>query len=219
MINLGKVFILGDSYSTFENQIPEGYVPWYLTEYPENRINETDVNKLEQTWWYQFLAETKADLLLNCSYSGTTICNTGYGGSDCSNISFIGRIDKLFKKNYFTENKVDTFIIFGGTNDSWADSPAGKLMYSNWEKEDLFSVLPAFTYLLYKIKKNILNARIICIINTELKSEITEGFKVACEKFGVEAIELENISKTAGHPNIKGMKEIKNQVFGYLNKF
>ena len=76
MVDLGKVFILGDSYSTFEGHIPEGYATWY---YKDIR-NDTDVEKAEQTWWKKVLDNTKSELVLNCSYSGTTICHTGYSG-------------------------------------------------------------------------------------------------------------------------------------------
>lgn len=214
MINLGNVFILGDSYSTFEGYVPKDYAVWYTNAGHEN----TDVNRVEQTWWQGLINETDSKLLLNCSYSGTTVCNTGYNNSDCTHISFIGRTDKLIESDYFKENRVDTFFIFGGTNDSWANSPVGELMYSNLGKEYLFSVLPAFCYLLERLKGNLQSARIICIINTELKPEITDNFMLACEKYGVEYIKLEAIDKTAGHPNIRGMEQIKNQVLDFLNK-
>lgn len=216
MINIGKTFLLGDSYSTFENQIPKGYLTWYLTKYPKERIDETDVNKLEQTWWYQFFHETKSELVRNCSYSGTTICNTGYDGADCSNKSFIARLDKLIEEGFFNKNRIDTFLLFGGTNDTWAGSPVGELMYSGWSRKDFFKVLPAFTYLLHQIRENISGARVLCMMNDELSEGIAEGFKEACAEYGVETIELHNIRKTFGHPNINGMMDIKNQFIKYL---
>ncbi len=212
MINIGKTFILGDSYSTFEGCIPQGYAAYYKIAGRE----ETDVNKLTQTWWHQVLEDTESALLQNNSFSGTTICNTGYGGADCSQTSFISRLDKLIEENYFKENKADTFFVFGGTNDSWANSPVGELMYSDWSKEDLYCVLPAFCYLLNRICENMPDTKVFCIINTELKQVIQESFKAACEKYNVHYIQLENIDKNCGHPTIKGMTEIKNQVMEYL---
>jgi len=214
MIKLGKVFILGDSYSTYKGQMPDGHISWYYDGGHEN----TDVNDFNQTWWKQLLDSTDAILVLNSSWSGTTICNTGYNGADCSDKSFIARFDKLSESGFFVQNQIDTFFIFGGTNDTWAGSPVGKEMYSDWEKEDLFSVLPAFSYLLSGIKKNLKDTRVICLINDGLKPEITQGLKTICEKYGVEKIELSGIGKQGGHPNKEGMTQIKDQILKYLDE-
>ena len=148
---LKNVFILGDSYSTFEGYVPEGYVsyyrpdgPSYLRKKPELEKNESDVFTVEQTWWYNLVKEN-GNLLLNCSWSGTTICNTGYNGCDNSECYFIARIEKLIKEDYFKKNKVDTLLLFGGTNDNWSDAPLGEEVYSDWTKEDLYNVFPGFT--------------------------------------------------------------------------
>lgn len=45
------VAVLGDSYSTFEGFIPKGYATWYTTAVQK----ATDVNKVEQTWWWQVI--------------------------------------------------------------------------------------------------------------------------------------------------------------------
>ena len=180
MLDVGNVFILGDSYSTFENHIPEGYTAWYS----EQKKEETDVCRVEEMWWYGFLNETKSNLLLNSSYSGMTICNTGYNGVDNTLRSFIDRLDSLIENGYFKDNRVDTFIVFGGTNDSWLDAPVGELMYSGWKREDLYFALPAVCYLLYRIKTYIPDARLLFILNTELKKQIAEGYKTACREYG-----------------------------------
>ena len=72
MIKLGNVFILGDSYSSFCGYIPENYDFWY----PNKNEEQTDVKKVEQTWWWQLLETTDSNLVRNSSWSGTTICNT-----------------------------------------------------------------------------------------------------------------------------------------------
>lgn len=212
MTDIGNTFILGDSYSTFEGFIPQGYAAYYTS----TGRAETDVNQVSQTWWHQLLTETNSTLLKNCSYSGTTICNTGYDGRDCSDISFIARFDKLLDENYFNQNKVNTFFLFGGTNDSWANSPIGKPMYSDWKKEDLFYVLPAFCYLIHKISVNLPDTNVFCVLNTELKPVIQENFKGVCEKYSINVIQLDEIDKKCGHPTIKGMKQIKEQIIKYI---
>lgn len=212
MLDLGNVFILGDSYSTFKGYIPDWCAAWYSTDSKP----ETDVNDVTQTWWKMLIDCTDSELILNSSYSGTTVCHTGYEASDSCKISFVGRMEKLISEGWFEENAIDTFMIFGGTNDSWANSPVGELMYSDWSREDLYSVLPAVCYLLNCVKKLLPKGRIVFILNTELKDIIADNFKIACEYYGVELVELENISKTSGHPNVLGMKQIKEQVLNAL---
>ena len=80
-MKLGNVLIIGDSYSTFEGYIAEGCAPYYGR---SERKPESDVSAVEETWWHRLIAENDANLLLNSSYSGTTINNatnlrsTGY---------------------------------------------------------------------------------------------------------------------------------------------
>lgn len=213
MVDLGNIFILGDSYSTFLGYNPEGYEYWYDTA-PSQM---TDVTRVEQTWWMQLLARTHGQLVRNCSYSGTTICHTGYDGADCSDRSFIARLDKRIGEGFFRENRIDTLFVFGGTNDSWADSPVGELQYGNWQKEDLFRVLPAVCYLLHRLKTQLPKVRVIVLINgDELKPEITEGLQTACRHYGTEQMTLGGISMCEGHPNIAGMSRIADQVQQYL---
>lgn len=66
------VAVLGDSYSTFEGFIPKGYATWYS---PTTPPETTDVNKVEQTWWWQVIKEGGYKMGNINSYSGATICN------------------------------------------------------------------------------------------------------------------------------------------------
>lgn len=50
------VAVLGDSYSTFEGFISKGYATWYS---PTTPPETTDVNKVEQTWWWQVISVKK----------------------------------------------------------------------------------------------------------------------------------------------------------------
>ena len=211
MKNIGNVFILGDSYSTFFGHIPEGFDAWYSAAETPN----TNVRRVEETWWHQLLSETESTLIRNCSYSGTTECHTGYEGSDCKEISFTGRFEKLVQRGFFKENKIDTFFLFGGTNDAWSDAPLGEIMYEGQTMDDLYKVLPAFGYLAKRIKEEV-DARIICVINCDIKDEIMEGYAEMCRHLGIEYVQLADVSKWAGHPNIDGMVQIKDQVLAIL---
>ena len=216
-----NVVILGDSYSTFTGYIPEDHGtyyapegPWYITGEGEERM-DCDVLRVEQTWWYNLMKE-HANLLLNSSWSGTTICNTGYNGCDNSECSFVARFEKLVNEGFFEKNRVDTFILFGGTNDSWANSPLGEPIESGWTEEDLYNALPAFLYLIHLMKTNLTDTKIYFILNSELKEELSEFYKYICKKNDIPVIELHDIEKRNGHPTIKGMEQIKNQVYDFI---
>ena len=90
-------------------------------------------------------------------------------------------------------------------------------MDGNWTQEDLFKVLPAISYLIDAIVKNVKSAKLYCIINDELKPEIKSCFKTVCQKHNVTYIELENIDKKSGHPTIKGMQQIKDQIYSAID--
>ncbi len=204
--------ILGDSYSTFEGYIPQGYDAWYNSEAKDCN----DVCKVEECWWHQFFKEAPANLLFNCSYSGTTICNTGYNGEDCREKSFIARLDRLIDNGYFENNKVDTLIIFGATNDCWAASPRGEQKLEGWTDKDLYEVYPAFSYMLSRAKEALPEGRIVFILNHILIEDFGENFSEACRNFGIEYLPLSEFQLGGGHPTVLGMTQIKEQVISYF---
>lgn len=106
------------------------------------------------------------------SWSGSTICYTGYNNADCSKTSsFIYRYMKLKSEGFFQQNEIDGIIVFGGTNDSWANAPLGKLKYSGWHEEDLFNVLPAISYFANILKKDFPNANLEKLFFEELTNK------------------------------------------------
>lgn len=201
-----SVSVLGDSYSTFENYVePKSNEMWYFV-HPNPDL--TDVNDVKQTWWHQLIKEGGYRLEQNNSYSGSTICTTGYRGEDYTPRAFITRMDNL--------GCPDILLIFGATNDSWANSPIGEFVWSDWTEEQLKSFRPALTYMLSHIVDRYPNTELLYIINDGLKPEITSSIVEACDHYGVPYVQLKDIDKTAGHPNIHGMKQIKEQVAAAL---
>ena len=186
------VAVLGDSYSTFEGFIPKGYATWYTTAVQK----ATDVNKVEQTWWWQVIKEGGYKMGNINSYSGSTICNTGYHDEDYSDRSFINRTTLL--------GNPDIILICGGTNDSWANAPIGNYQYSNWKRADLYCFRPALAKLLSDLRQRHPNVDIYFILNSELKDEINESVKKICKTYQVPVIALHDIDKKNGHPTIKG---------------
>lgn len=208
-----NTIIFGDSYSTFENYIPDGYAAYYS----KNWDTGTDVTEVSQTWWYQVVKEENLNLVLNDSWSGSTIGYTGYDNVDCSHSSsFIYRLNRLVEQGFFEENVIDNVFVFGGTNDSWSNAPIGEMIYENFKEKDLYSVLPAICYFLKKVKTLLPKANIYCLINTDLKPEISGALKKACEAYGVTKVTFERIDKQCGHPSIQGMNDIKNTVLQVL---
>ena len=67
------------------------------------------------------------------------------------------------------------------------------------------------------LKEELPNIRIVFVVNCDIKAEVVNGFKLAGDHFGVEVVELSGITKEFGHPNIKGMEEICNQVLKALS--
>lgn len=202
-----KVSIIGDSYSTFEDCVsPKWNEVWYFN---NPKLDKTDLTDPSQTWWRILLEDDKYILEKNNSFSGSTICTTGYNGADFSDRSFISRIHNL--------GNPELILIFGATNDSWANSPIGEFKWEGWNEEDLKSFRPALAYFLQNITSLYPESRFLYIVNDGLKDEITSSIIEACEKTGIPYIRLEGIDKTAGHPNIRGMQQIADQVRAFLH--
>lgn len=217
-----KVVLLGDSYTTFEGLIPEGYASWYFYN-PDNEKQKdgdktNDVHDPSQTWWNILLEETGAQLLFNSSYSGATICSVGYGGADYSDRSFVTRA----KTDIVTPDGKpgrcgefpDILLICGGTNDRWAFSPVGEVLPpSQWKDADLSQCFPATSYLFGYLKENLPSStRIVFILNSGLGERFEKGFEEACELYGVEYMLLHDIDKQINHPSQAGMKAFAQQV-------
>ena len=81
IIMKNNLMIFGDSYSTFEGFIPENYDTYYIN----NGNSDTDVTNVCETWWHQVITHLNLKLVLNNSWSGSTIGHTGYDNLDCSN--------------------------------------------------------------------------------------------------------------------------------------
>ena len=200
------VSILGDSYSTYEDFVtPATNELWY---YAKNSDQKTDVKDVRQTWWHQLIKENGWRLAVNNSYSGATISYTGYDGNDYSPRSFNTRMDNL--------GQPDIIFIFGATNDSWAGSPIGDFKYEDIKKADLYEFRPALAHMLRWMTDRYVNTEIYFILNTELKEEINTSVKTICAHYGVPVITLTEVDKISGHPSVKGMRQIADQVNSFL---
>lgn len=197
-----SISILGDSYSTYQGYItPATNEMWYFEPWIDER---TDVSDVKETWWWQVCKEGGYRLEMNNSYSGSTISSTGYNGEDYTPRSFITRASNL--------GSPDIILVFGGTNDSWANSPLGEMKWEGWTTDDLKAYRPAVCCLGQYLYNRYPNTEVYFLLNNELKPEIGEAMQDVCNRFGFKMIALHDISKTMGHPNKAGMKAIAEQV-------
>ena len=210
--NSKSISILGDSYSTFQGYLqPDTNAVWY---WDNVEAMNTDVHHVRETWWHQFIKKNGYRLCINNSFSGSTICYSGYKTvgpdfTDYSDRAFVTRLDKL--------GCPDIIFVFGGTNDSWAGSPIGEYKYSGWTREDLFSFRPAMACLLEKMIDHYPNVKIYFLLNDDLRDEIDESVKTICSHYEVDLIELVDIHKINGHPSVKGMRQICEQIEAYIS--
>ena len=213
MIN--RFMIFGDSYSTHRDYIPQEYPHYYCN---EGRAPDQPVTKMQmqQTWWGQMMERTDATLVLNDSWSGSTIGYTGYAGDCSTSSSFIYRYRQLVKKGFFSENEIDTIFVFGGTNDSWSNAPLGVEKYADFREEELFNVLPAICYFMTTLKHEHRSSRVVFIGNCDIKREILDCMKHAAQRLLVDFVALHDIDKISGHPTVLGMTQICEQIIEKL---
>ncbi len=202
-----RVSILGDSYSTFPTYIPDMSASWYALPADTAR---TDVSDVRQTWWWQVIKECGYLLEKNDSYSGATVSYFGYHDQDYSDRSFITRLPRL--------GSPDILFIFGGINDSWTGVKMGEYQYDGFTRADLFTYRPALAKLLSEAQSRYPNVIIYYIIGQDLRPEINQSTKTICRHYGVPYIHLHDIDTKYGHPTIKGMKQIANQVMESIEK-
>lgn len=210
-----NAMIIGDSYSTFRGYVPAGYEVYYA----EEIIRETDLTQVSQTWWYQVMEKTGLRLILNDSWCGAPIGYTGYDGEDCSRTSsFIHRLRQLKEEGFFCKNEIHTVFAFGGTNDSWADAPLGAVQWADFAEKDLYFVLPAICCFFRELREALPRAEIYCLINSGLKSEITQCMSECCEKYAMIPVTFGYVEKMGDHPTIEGMKTIAHTVTEAINR-
>lgn len=201
--NVRSVAILGDSYSTFENCVtPDTNAVWYYS----YKQDCTDVDSVSQTWWRRFLHDTGLQLTVNNSFSGATICYTGYNGEDYSNRSFVNRMPTL--------GNPDLILIFGATNDYWAKVPFGN---KDGEPEmGLQAFLPAMHILAAEMPRLYPDSRLCFMLNDEIQGEMRDSIISICSSGNIPVLQLEDIDKQCGPPTAKGMAQINTQLKQFL---
>ncbi len=213
MPKMGNILILGDSYSTYEGHIPEGNWCYYFNESEEESHL---LGGVEKTWWYPLVTAPGNRLVLNESYSGSTVSNTRYNNEYCPLTSFNGRLDRFLAAH--PDDLPDTVLVFGGTNDNWAGSPLGEQKYENWSDDDLRCFFPALCRLFCILRDKMPHAKVYAIANTDMRDEVNRGIEDICRRMQVPCLFLHDIEKKNGHPDPAGMASICEQVAAFVTK-
>ncbi len=108
------ISILGDSISTYDGWIPEGFNVFYPL--------DGELTDVSQTWWKSLIDETGMELCANNSSSGSTCIGDSLSiddpGSGCSD----GRLSFLAGSQ---GRLPDVIVVYMGTNDLLNDIPIG----------------------------------------------------------------------------------------------
>lgn len=147
----GKTFsIVGDSISTFDGYIPEGY----QSHYPRS-----DVNNVGNTWWEMLRRATGMRLLTNASWTGSRV-----SGNSLSTTGEVGcsdaRVSALVGQDGQTP---DIIIVFMGTNDFGHNVTLGQADHTVRPSDGTMSVFSeAYLLLLYKLHETYPLAHVYC---------------------------------------------------------
>ena len=210
MKSIGKVGILGDSYSTFGGYVPKDYAVYYDVDAGDYYGN---VNNVNLTWWMQVINALDGQLVMNSSYSGSCVCNLARE-EDVSEESFTTRM----KADLGADKELDTILIYGCTNDVWRKVSRGSLNFGEVTKDELNDLFPAICHTVGFMKQNHPNARIVFITNWFFDEDVLGAVQSVCDYYDAEHLNLAKFELKNGHPTIPGMKSIADQVVAFLSK-
>lgn len=139
----GKLIsFLGDSITTLEGYNPDGALVYYN----EEMADETGVKEITHTWWGKLIEYLKADILVNDSFSGSTVSQELWGMMYPSAISPM-RLNNLRKHDI----DPDIIIVNMGTND-YANGVEIDIK-ENLEETDYSYFKPAYEFMVSKLKE------------------------------------------------------------------
>lgn len=223
---------LGDSITTFYRYS----TPKEAAFYDDYKSAACKIFDVSDTWWGAVLERLDAKLLVNDSFSGTTVCYSpqylveSYGCSDARTSSL--------SKNGVTP---DVIVVFMGIND-WGAGCAVKESDNINAKSELQIFSVAYDRLVEKLQNNYPDAEIWCLTlfrgsiidgkrrdfalngkNTDIR-EYSEAIRRCADKRGCRIIDLCNdcdyVDTIDGfHPDKNGMAKIADCVMSSLGDF
>lgn len=147
-----KLSILGDSISTFDGWIPEGYACYFPL--------DGEVLDVEQTWWKMVLKDTEMELCVNGSSAGSTCVGDSISADDIRYGCSERRIWDLIGSN---GSFPDVIIVYMGTNDFLKAVPLGDNDGTRAVEEGMIETFSdAYCMILDKLVAYYPNAEIYC---------------------------------------------------------
>lgn len=153
-----NVSFLGDSITTYSGYIPSGYATFY----PRFTVNSVD-----KTWWKQFTQTCGMNILVNASWSGSTVSSKRNNSSSANTSSAAmgastKRISDLAKDGVTP----DVVICFIGANDFADNVPLGSWNGGELPAEGVINTFSeAYALMVSKIMKTYPNAEVfVCTI-------------------------------------------------------
>ena len=200
---VGKKFsILGDSISTYQDYIPEGFSCFYP--YPT-----ADVRDYNQTWWMRVINKLGGTLFLNNSYSGSCVAHDTLSSTYKQH-----RIDYLNVQGQYA----DCLIIYMGSN----DAASSVVSLKNFDER--------YKIQLDLIKETCPNMEIILCTLAKSKlytdanqASYNEVIRKYASEYNLTLIDLENVDITnalvdSAHPKQEGMNILASEILKNLIK-
>ena len=194
-----RVGVIGDSISTFSGAIPSAYKAYY----PKG-----DVDVWTETYWALLINEYwKAELDLNCSYSGSRVAPiSGY------DTDFVARCETFIDP--------DIVLLHGGTNDYASEYvELGEFDFtSSVDNLNTFARFrESYIAVIKKMQAKYPDALIICIIGDYAKGDYGESVKTIAEHFDLPYVDFRGDSKvtkcSGSHPNAAGMAHMAARIY------
>lgn len=220
-----KLFsLLGDSISTLAGYSEPGDAAYY----EGIRKLEAEVYTPEDTWWGQVIEALGGELLVNNSFSGSTVCkhpDFTYPSYACSD----ERTSALCQDG----RTPDVIMVFMGTNDRGLCFPPAPTQ--DWQQDDLGVFSVAYSKMVEKLRRNYPKAEIWCLtLPVSRRSnkpdfvfqytyrrwhieEYCEVIRACCAKYGCRVIDLYRVAQPHDtvdglHPNVDGMRTLAQAV-------
>ncbi|MBQ6163034.1 MAG: SGNH/GDSL hydrolase family protein [Clostridia bacterium] len=137
--------VIGDSISTFEGTMPEGYALYYDKQ--TQKIN--GFRGVGDMWWSIVGRELGADLLVNGSWSGGTVVGEYPGACSETRVSALGK----------DGTDPDYILLYIGINDCGS---CAKLYKDAPDEQDSACFASAYRLMLSRLKKSYPHAKIFC---------------------------------------------------------
>lgn len=207
-----RIGLIGDSISTFEGWIPEGYAAYY----PKTASEITEVT---QTYWHRLIYDLMPDAVLdrNLAYSATRVAIIGTG-DDYDKNDFVTRVDNIGFVN------PDIVLIHGGTNDRRASTPnhvpLGEYGFDlPIDQLDRTCFRSAYVCLVRKIMEKHPGVKIVCIIgdtlNTDKYQGLADSIRTIAEHYGFSTVSFSYALESADgvHPNASGAQYMADRIY------